>query len=251
MNIFTAFFGGFASFFSSWIYCLLQVIPFFIAFGIGTLAYENRDDPSAYWRKVLWISVFPFIGFLVVFVATGMSTTAVSKTIFLYIDILNQAGGVVIGLAGLYFTGLLTLDDSNKPKIEKLYIGWGILLGASLAFAYKPCVTPTLTKVLMLNNSTETAGIGAAMLIFYTLGVSTAIIGAELILIRLVNGVDSLQVKKIIRKACGGILLIASILILSGHMTEYKSFLVGRFVPAIDHNVDHSTHGNDMKQEGM
>ena len=251
MDIFTSFFGGFSSFFSSWIFCLLQVIPFFLAFGVATLALENPDDRAAYWKRVLSISIFPFIGFLTVFAATGMSTTAISKIIFLYIDILNQAGGVVIGLAGLYFIGILTLDNMIQSKIEKLYIGWGFLLGASLAFAYKPCVTPTLTKVLMLNNSTETAGIGAIMLIAYTLGVIAAILGAELLLVRYVNSLTSYTTKSNIRKFSGAILLISSILILSGQMTNYKSFLVGRFVPGMDHSEAPSTNGKHMNHKGM
>jgi cytochrome c-type biogenesis protein len=103
--------------------------------------------------------------------------------------------------------------------------------GAALALAYKPCVTPTLTVILNLNNSAETAGAGAVLLLAYTLGTVTVILATGVVLSILSRRISSDLAKVTIKRLCGVVLIIVSFLILSDRMTAYKSFLVGRFVP--------------------
>jgi len=248
MTIFQAFFGGFSSFFSVWIFCLMQVIPFFLALTAGLLVFEKMGE-NGYWKRVLYIAILPLVGFIIVFTLTGMSTTSISRAIFRHNELLNRFGGVIIGLTGLYLIGLLTIKD--QPMRVTLFGVPAVLLlfGASMAVAYKPCVTPTLTAIFALNGSAETAGIGAVMLVFYTLGTTSAILGAEILLLLLCSRANSDSERDIMRKLSGAVVLAASILILSGQMTNYKSFLVGRFVPDdTGHNGHHHDMGNMEKE---
>jgi len=232
MSIGQAFFGGVSSFFSEWIFCLLQITPFFLAFTVGsTVSPEKENQSYPQWKKILLVTVVPLIGFSLVFIPMGMITTGISKALFRYLELANQFGGVLIGLIGCYLAGLLTINESSSVMGRRLMLGAGFLLGVSLALAYKPCVTPTLTGILSLCSSVKTANIGAVMLSFYTIGVSLAILSSGIVLAVVSSRIPSVLAKNIIKKSCGVVLLAASFLILSGKMTDYKSFLVGRFIP--------------------
>ncbi|MFQ5430883.1 MAG: cytochrome c biogenesis CcdA family protein [Nitrospinota bacterium] len=232
MSIGQAFFGGVSSFFSVWVFCLLQITPFLLAFIVGATVKSEGDNPSpSQWKKILLISLIPLIGFTLTFVPMGMTTTAVSKIIFRYLELANQFGGVIIGLIGCYLIGWLSVTEASPLFTQRLVLGAGFLLGGSLALAYKPCITPTLTVILNLTNTLETANIGGVMLAFYTLGVSTVILIVGFALAAGFNRLHSVFAKTIVKKFCGVVLLTVSFLILSGMMTDYKSFLVGRFVP--------------------
>ena len=248
MTIFQAYFGGLSSFFSVWVFCLMQVIPFFLAFAVGLLIFENKED-KAYKARFLAITLLPLLGFLVLFVATGMSTTSISRKIFLYNDLLNRFGGVIIGLSGFYLLGLLSPKDLPERVKSIAFPIVLLLFGASLAVAYKPCVTPTLTAIFAFSGSEETANFGAIMLIFYTLGISTAIFASEFILAFYGSKLGSDSKKHLIKNICGVVVLFVSILILSGQMTNYKSFLVGRFVPDDSNHHHHQHNMMDMKNE--
>lgn len=232
MNIVQAYVGGISSFFSVWVFCLLQITPFLLAFIVGASVSqksENRSSPQ--WKKVLLIALVPLIGYSLIFVPMGMATTGISKTIFMNLGLANQFGGVIIGVTGCYLIGWLTLKESSPLFTQRLRLGAGFLLGASVALAYKPCITPALTVILNLTNTVETANIGAVMLAFYTLGTSTVIFVSGIALAVACNRLLSVPVKTVIVKSCGVVLLVASFLIISGKMTDYKSFLVGRFIP--------------------
>lgn len=232
MSIAQAYFGGVSSFFSVWVFCLLQITPFLLAFIVGaTVSPESGSPSNSQWKKVILIALIPLIGFSLIFIPMGMTTTGISKILFRYLDVANQFGGVIMGLAGCYLIGWLTVKESSPLFTHRLRLGAGFLIGSSMALAYKPCITPTLTSILNLTNALETANIGAAMLAFYTFGVSTVIIVAGIALAASFNRLSSVFAKNVIKKSCGVVLLAASFLILSGKMTDYKSFLVGRFVP--------------------
>ena len=232
MSIGQAYFGGVSSFFSVWVFCLLQITPFLLAFIVGAnVSSESGSVSNSRWKKYLLISLVPLIGFSLIFIPMGMTTTSVSRTIFRYLDLGDQFGGVIIGLTGCYLIGWLTLKESSPLFSQRLRLGAGFLLGGSLALAYKPCITPTLTVILNLTSALETANIGAVMLAFYTFGVSTVILVSGMALTVGATRLPSVQAKNIIKKTCGVVLLTVSFLILTGKMTDYKSFLVGRFVP--------------------
>lgn len=232
MTFANAYLGGFLSFFSVWIFCLLQIIPFFLAFMVGAALSDKSENPSPRpGLRALLIPVIALIGYSVVFTSMGMTTTGISKVIFKHLDLANQFGGVVIGLVACYLVGWLSFKGPSTAYMRMIYIASSLAFGAALAFAYRPCVTPTLTVILNLNNNVETAGVGAVMLAFYTLGTATVLLAGGVGLALLSMRIPSDSMKIFLKRFCAIVLFTASFLILSDRMTDYKSFLVGRFVP--------------------
>jgi len=125
---------------------------------------------------------------------------------------------------GLYFIGLFRIAE-DKGKYYRRF--GGLLIGFSFAMAYQPCVTPTLTSIYNLTKSSETVYRGTVMLSFYSLGISTAFSIAGLTISKTLS-VDGLKnIRNIVQRISGGLLITMSILILANWMTIYKSYLVG------------------------
>ncbi len=214
----------------------MQIIPFFVAFMVGAFVGELDGKEAGLKRhavRLALIGIIPLAGYTLVFVGMGMYTTSISKFLFKSLDLTNQFGGVVMGLTGLYFMGIFTIKNKSESYLWNLQLAFGFLLGMGLAFAYKPCVTPSLTVISNLNAVAKTSGIGAALLVFYTFGTSAAIFAAGAGLASICASIRSAQVRALIKKGAGAVLVIASVLVLTGLMTDYKSFLVGRFAPDI------------------
>ena len=225
MNIFEAYIGGLHNFFSIWFFCLFQVTPFFLAYITGLSMMEVGDKR---WQGslsgIITGGVLCLIGFMTGYIILGASATSISNVIFGYLTILNQFGGVILLLMGLYFIGLFRIAE-DKGKLFRRF--GGLLIGFSFAMAYQPCVTPTLTSIYNLTKSPETVHRGTLMLTFYSLGISTAFISAGLTISKALS-VDGLKnIRNIVQRISGGFLVTMSILILANWMTIYKSYLVG------------------------
>ena len=252
MTALGAFFGGFHSFFSIWVFCLMQIIPFILAFIVASTLREGVPAPGKTdWQPLTISAASVFGGFIIVFTAIGMVTTPTSKVLFRYMDLLNQFGGVVIGLIALYFIGLLTLGAFPEKRMKFLTAGFGLGMGAALAVAYKPCVTPTLTVIYNINTSPDDVVWGGLLLVLYTLGISAATLLVGVPLAVLASKVKSANGRLYLKRGCGTLLLVVALLMLTDRMTVYKSLLVEGFVPAAADGSGHSHHeGHPAKQEG-
>ncbi|MEE8484016.1 MAG: hypothetical protein V3S46_05405, partial [Nitrospinota bacterium] len=77
MTLGQAFFGGVQNFFSEWIYCLLQIIPFFVAFIVGAFVGELDGKKVGLKRhavRLALIGIIPLVGYTLVFVSMGTYT---------------------------------------------------------------------------------------------------------------------------------------------------------------------------------
>lgn len=250
MTVFGAFFGGFHSFFSIWIFCLMQIVPFIIAFIVASTISEDGAAPEKTdWRPLSISAASVLGGFIAIFTAIGMVTTPTSKMLFRYMDLLNQFGGVVIGLIALYFIGLLTLGAFSEKRVKLLTAGFGLAMGAALAVAYKPCVTPTLTVIYNINTSPDNVVWGGLLLVLYTLGISAAILLVGVPLAVFSSKAKSANTRLSLKRGCGALLLVVALLMLTDKMTIYKSMLVGGFVPAANDGSGHNHHEGLPAQE--
>lgn len=231
MSVFYAYYSGVAAFFSIWLFCLLQVIPFFLALIVGAALTSEKAGGSCRVCKAFVVAMASFAGFIFIFTSMGLVSTAMSKVIFNSLSPGNQIGGVLIGVIGLYLIGILSVDVDKSPAMTAGKYVAAFLFGSAVALAYKPCVTPALTEIYKIASNPAKVGEGAALLIAYSLGIATVISAVGLFVSWAVAKVSSPQVETVVKRFCGAVLLVIAGLILTGNMTVYKSFLVGRFVP--------------------
>ncbi len=161
MGVFEALWGGFSSFFSIWQICILQISPFFLAFILGLyLAANNQvaDPPIHKWIIFPYLAyVAGFVAFYSLLVASGLS---IGRVLAYNIGDLRVVSGMVILLVSLY---LILVDRiaflSETDRIVPLVTG-ALLIGATFAIIYSPCITPALSEIMGLAARPKTAQSG-------------------------------------------------------------------------------------------
>ncbi|MBF0291882.1 MAG: hypothetical protein HQK86_06965 [Nitrospinae bacterium] len=231
MSVFTAYFSSIASFFSIWIFCLFQIIPFFMAFIVGAALTGGKDGDPRRIAGAALLSLISFIGFTFIFTSMGLVPTAISKVIFNSLSLGNQIGGVVIGVIGLYLLGVLSFEKDGSSAMTAARYALALLFGIAVALAYRPCVTPALTEIYKIASNPASVGEGGVLLTAYSLGIATVISAAGLAVSWGIEKASSHRLETVVKNFCGAVLLVIAGLVLTGNMTTYKSFLVGRFVP--------------------
>lgn len=166
-SLFLAFAAGVVSFVSP---CCLPLVPGYLATVCGKPVGDRRIDPAVIVRSLIFIS-----GFSLVFILLGLSATAIGSLLFDNQTLLRQLAGITILLLGLFFIAssfVLRLNQEWRPfdLIERAGSGGPLFAGVAFAFAWTPCVGPTLGAVLGLASIEGSMGQGAGLLAVYSLG---------------------------------------------------------------------------------
>ncbi len=223
---------GFASFFSIWQICILQISPFFIAFLLGLYLATLEQKPDASIRR--WI-LLPYAAYVVGFcifysllIASGLD---ISRSILYQIGNLRVASGIIILFVALYLIFLNRVDFLRKRHSPIISSILSLCIGITFAIIYSPCISPTLSDIMSLSTQRGTAIEGWFLAFCYGLGISIALgmTGIALILLlrrrRLVR-----QNSRLIIGICSIILLVPALLNITGLMSHYKAFFLGFLV---------------------
>ncbi|MEO5335097.1 MAG: hypothetical protein H7839_24050 [Magnetococcus sp. YQC-5] len=234
MTALTVFLSGFASFFSIWQVCILQISPFFMIYLVGISATAQTLQSPPKGSLIGWTllpSLTYTVGFGAVFALLSAPGLYAGRYLNYHINDLRMASGFYFLLIA---TGLLLAD--RLPWLGKHLGPWlinGLTLGTGIALAliYSPCITPTLSQILGLAAHTTTARQGAWLALFYGLGMSY---GFALVGTLLVAGLHAwagwLRQARLIKDLAAGVLLILAGMNITGVMTYYKAFFLGLLV---------------------
>ncbi len=232
MGPLAAFGLGFASFFSIWQVCILQISPFFLAFVTG-LYFADRPEQSARvpWRRVITPILFFAAGFSIFYALSSMTGLRVGR-------ILSYNSGVLRIIAGAWILAMCLfillrgrvawIDRLNRPLLVG---GASLILGAAFALVYSPCITPALSEILGMTVRPETAVWGGVLALFYSLGIDLGLGVTGVALILLLGRIGAVaRNRRLAKDACGAFLGILALLNLTGLMTAYKAFVLGFLV---------------------
>jgi cytochrome c-type biogenesis protein len=174
-----AFLAGIISFFAP---CVLPLLPAYIGYITGVSLEDLKSSGyKPYLKKILVSNLFFVLGFSIVFVALGIAASGLGALLRKYADIVQRLGGLIILVFGLEFAGIINLAFLAKEKRATLpawakglgYIR-AFLLGFIFAAAWTPCIGLVLGSILALAAVSGTVSQGAALLLAYSLGISTA-----------------------------------------------------------------------------
>lgn len=169
-----AFGGGVASFVSP---CVLPVVPAYLSMVTGIdLTDSAGGSTRRAWRVARDTGLF-ICGFGAVFVALGVSATALGSAAIRNRVLLTEiSGGVLIAMA-LYLAGSLVLPlpalyGEARLSLRPSRLGplAAPLAGVAFGFGWTPCIGPVLTSVLAVAATERGIGHGAALLAVYALG---------------------------------------------------------------------------------
>jgi len=171
-----AFFAGVLSFLSP---CVLPLIPSYVSFITG-ISFKDLTA-GADRKRIRYLtttnSIAFIAGFSFVFIALGVSSSAIGKFLFEYSDLIRITGGILVIIFGLFIAGFLKLDFLLKEK--KIHIGGKpagyigtFIVGMTFAAGWSPCIGPILGTILLYASSKGSTIYGLKLLAVYSLGLA-------------------------------------------------------------------------------
>jgi cytochrome c-type biogenesis protein len=159
--------------------CVLPLIPSYVSFitGISFKDLTVGTDRKKIHHITIMNSIAFILGFSTVFIALGVSSSAVGRFFFAYMDLIRIIGGMLVIIFGLFIAGFLKLDFLMAEKKVHLsgkpagYVGTYIV-GMTFAAGWTPCIGPILGAILVYAGSKGSALYGFQLLSVYSLGMA-------------------------------------------------------------------------------
>ncbi|ARD47543.1 cytochrome c biogenesis protein CcdA [Sporosarcina sp. P33] len=170
LNLLLAFGAGLLNFISP---CTLPLYPAFISYITGMSLDELKSDKVKVRKSGMIHTILFLIGFSIIFIFLGFSSSFVGTFFIQYQDLLRQIGSIFIIIFGLMIIGLFTpafLMKEKKLHFKNRPAGYfgTLLIGLAFAAGWTPCTGPITGAVFML--ASQNPGSGVWYMIAYVLG---------------------------------------------------------------------------------
>ncbi len=159
LGLVAAFGAGLASFLSP---CVLPLVPTYLLY----LAGGSTDRARVLGRAAAFV-----LGFSLVFVGMGLTSTAIGQFLRLNHVVLGKAAGIFLVLMGVAMLGLAP-GFLQREKRLRLGSGGALLVGMVFAAGWTPCVGPVLAAVLALAAQATDLWAGGFLLLVYAIGLA-------------------------------------------------------------------------------
>ena len=212
--------AGLVSFLSP---CVLPLVPGYLSTVIGVTPADLQGGVGA--RRVLVPSLLFIASFSTIFILLGMSATVIGSTLNTHKHALEQIGGVLIILMGLFFlatpfVGMFNREWHSDSLLRLAGRGGPLVAGAAFAIAWTPCTSITLGAILTQAAISSSAAHGALLLAFYSAGLAIPFLLIALAFERMTNALTVVKRHFPVIIAVGGAVMITlGLLILTGEFT--------------------------------
>ncbi len=223
-----AFGAGFISFLTP---CVLPIIPGYISYITGKNLSKIDQD-----KKVVLIKTILFsLGFSLVFIALGVTASAVGNILLFLSNELRIVAGIIIILFSLDMLCLLNFQFLNQEKrietkgYKDNYI-FPFVVGLAFAFGWTPCIGPVLGSILALSATEASISKGILLLSFYSLGLAIPFILSGYFMNKfLISKKGFGKYYNRVTKTGGVILLITGILITTNQIQVISYYILTTF----------------------
>lgn len=213
-------FAGLVSFLSP---CVLPLVPGYLSAVAGIAPGELQQ--SNRWR-VLLPSLLFVASFSVIFIALGLTATALGETLRADQAVLQKlAAGFIIVMGALFllapFVGRLSWEWRPHGLIARAPRGGPIVAGAAFAIAWTPCIGPTLGAILSAASLSSSEGHGAILLAFYSAGLAVPFLATAVAFQQLTGAFAWVKRHYAVIVAGGGAVLMAmGVLVWTGELFQ-------------------------------
>ena len=174
ISLFIAFSAGLLSFVSP---CVLPLVPSYITYITGVSFHELTGAESK--SRLRWVTIFHSLlfisGFSTIFIIMGASASYLGQLLAQYQEWITKAGGVLIIILGIHFTGVITLPFLQMEKrfeLRKKPLGYmgSFFVGIIFAAGWTPCIGPILSTILIYASTAKSFYAGILLLFVYSMG---------------------------------------------------------------------------------
>ncbi len=222
-NLFLAFGAGVLSFVSP---CVLPIYPSFLSYVTGVSVDQLSEGSRAVRARVLKHSLAFFAGFSVIYIALGLTASALGSFFYSSRSWLPIVGGIFIIVMGLQLLGILRLPFLMRDTRRQLasrpegYLG-SALVGLTFAAGWTPCIGPILGAVLAL--AATSPGYGGLLLLAYSVGFALPFIGMAYAL----GSVRRLaRYSLLIERVGGAVMVVMGLLLATGGLERISAWLL-------------------------
>ncbi|MFY0518700.1 cytochrome c biogenesis CcdA family protein [Lysinibacillus sp. UGB7] len=170
LNILLAFGAGLLNFLSP---CTLPLYPAFISYITGMSLDELQGENKKSKRIGMLHTIFFLLGFSIIFIFLGYSSSVVGWLFFQYQDLLRQVGAILIVIFGLMIIGVFSpkfLMNDKRIQFKNRPTGYfgSFLIGLAFAAGWTPCTGPITGAVFMM--ASQNPNVGMLYMLAYVLG---------------------------------------------------------------------------------
>ncbi len=227
LNIATAFLAGLVSFVSP---CVLPLVPSYLSFLTGTSLEDLKTDTTAETKRRVLTHALAFIaGFTVIFMAIGLSASAIGGVFLNNKKIVEIVGGVIIVVLGLQMMGVLKIpalmmDKRMHVVSKKQSLAISFFVGIGFAAGWSPCIGPILSAILYLA-SQEKLPQATFLLFVYSMGLAVPFLITAAAVTQSLNALN--RIKRFlpaIERGSGAILVATGIIVATDQFTRIAGF---------------------------
>lgn len=231
VSVGVAFIAGIVSFLSP---CVLPIVPSYVTFITGmTLDELTVHGTSAARAKAALHAALFVLGFTLVFVTLGATATVFGAVLQRSLPLLQQIGGILITLFGLYLVGLLRLPSLLRERRVHLAsrpagLAGSVLVGVAFGAGWTPCVGPVLASILLYAGTSATMSQGMLLLGAYAIGLGIPFFVAAVGLNWYIAGARRLtRWLRPVEIVAGSLLIAVGVLLFTGRFTTLSAYLAG------------------------
>ncbi|HWJ41921.1 MAG TPA: cytochrome c biogenesis protein CcdA [Solirubrobacterales bacterium] len=223
VGILAALAAGIVSFLSP---CVLPLVPGYLSAVSGVSPNELE---SAGWRRVLGPSLLFVASFSAIFIAMGLTATALGSFLDDNRELLTKISAALIILMGVLFIGSLFIARLNREwhvngLLERAGRGGPIVAGAAFAIAWTPCIGPTLGAILGAASLSGSAAHGAFLLAVYSAGLAIPFLLSAVAFSQMTTAFSVVKRHYEAIVVAGGLILIAmGVLIWTGQLSQLNT----------------------------
>ncbi|MFM1651009.1 cytochrome c biogenesis CcdA family protein [Brevibacillus sp. B_LB10_24] len=230
ITLFLSFSAGFLSFISP---CCLPLYPSFLSYITGVTMDEIKQGRTIFRREALLHTLFFILGFSIVFLALGLSTSWLGSFFSNQRDLIRMLGGILLVVMGLVMLGVFKLNwmmRTWKVDIKNRPLGYtgSVLVGITYAAGWSPCVGPILTGIITLGMSDPGRALNYTLA--YTLGFAIPFFLMTFFISR-VRWIAKYSER--LMKAGGVLMVLFGILLYTDQLTVITIYLQKLWVPAL------------------
>ncbi|WP_421617741.1 cytochrome c biogenesis CcdA family protein [Brevibacillus sp. TJ4] len=223
LSILLAFAAGLLSFVSP---CCLPLYPSFLSYVTGITVDEVKKGRAVFQKQAMLHTLFFILGFSIIFIALGLSTSWIGSLFADQQDLIRQLGGILLVVIGLVMLQVFKMDwmmRTWKIDLKSRPLGYtgSILVGITYAAGWTPCVGPILSGIIVMGVSQPSLAL--TYTIAYTLGFAIPFF----IMAFFISKVKAIvKYSDRLMKVGGALMIVFGVLLYTDKMTDITRVLI-------------------------